>query len=74
MSRTFCTNHKSIDPDKLTDAPRYKNTDTFCTFYLNCFRLDCSMLLPIGRCLPLDAVAMDPAGINSAEERHVSTN
>lgn len=73
-SRTFCTNHKSIDPTS-SQMHRYKNSDTFCTFYLNCFRLDCSMLPPIGSMLLLlYAVAMDPAGINSTEDRHVSTN
>lgn len=74
----FGTNHKSIDPTSSHRcAPRYKNTDTFCTFYLNCFRLDCSMLSPIGCCLDLSHYSCwlpwNP-GINSAEERHVSTS
>lgn len=57
------------------------------TFYLNCFRLDCFMSPPIGCLSPIrccfhgccraisdDLLLCPGAGINSAEERHVSTN
>lgn len=79
MSRTFCTNHKSIDPTSSQMRRCRKNTDTFCTFYLNCFRLDCSMSPPPPPPL-FDWTDLcccchgKPSGINSAEERHVSTS
>lgn len=48
----FPTHNRAASVSRLLQRRSVKTTDTFYTFYLNCFRLDCFMLLPIGSMFP----------------------
>lgn len=74
----FCTNHKSIDPTS-SQMRRYKNTRHVLyilsqLFSSRLFHVVADWLDPVYVvvvCVAMDAAA---SGINSAEERHVSTS
>lgn len=72
MSRNFCTNHKSTDPTR--ECIAIKTTTRSVHFISIVFVSIVPCCCRLARVCRLNPVAMDAAGINSAEERHVSTD